>query len=127
MSDTPPSAIRRLFGFFWALVVIAYRLVLVLSLVVFGLVLWMALQGGPPIKVEENVALVVAPTGKLVERVDRDPSEALIENLSGEPPSQSALRDVITAFDRAATDKRITLAVLKLDGLTDAGLPQLDD
>src|SRR3546814_16194523 len=42
-------------------------------------------------------------------------------------PAQSSLRDLISAIEDAKTDARIPFAVLKLDGLTNAGLPQLQE
>src|SRR3546814_20957598 len=42
-------------------------------------------------------------------------------------PAQSSLRDLISAIEDAKTAARIPFAVLKLDGLTNAGLPQLQE
>lgn len=121
------SLLGRLFGFIWGLVVTAYRLVFILVFVIFGVLLWLAFQGGKPIQVEDNIALIVAPTGFLVEQTDQEPSQQLLEDLSGDPPSQSRLRDVIEALERGAEDRRISFAVVKLDGLFGAGLPQMEE
>ncbi|HUP92180.1 MAG TPA: signal peptide peptidase SppA [Solimonas sp.] len=121
------SFLGRLFGLLWNVVVVIYRVAFVVSLVVLGVLAWMAFQGGPPPRVESNVALVLAPTGALVEQADRDPGQELFENLSGEAPAQSTLRDLIEALHAAASDSRIAFAVLKLDAMEDAGLPQLEE
>ena len=127
MSNENKSVLGRLFGLIWAIAVFVYRAAFILALLVTAGLLWMLFQGGPPPRVEDNVALVLAPTGALVEQIDRDPGEELFENISGEAPSQSLLRELIESLEAGAKDKRIAFAVLKLDGLWEAGLPQLQE
>lgn len=117
----------RVFGFIWALAVGIYRVLFIAMLVISGLMLWALFHGGTPTRIEDNVALIIAPTGALVEQRDRDPSEVFIEELVSEAPAQTLARDVIQALETAANDSRIAFAVLKLDGLQDAGLPQLEE
>lgn len=121
------SLLGRLFQLVWNVVVGIYKLFIVLALVVSGLLLWFALREGPGVKIENNVALVVAPTGVLVDQVDRDPSQAFFEDVAGETSSQSTVRDMTRALENAADDTRIRFAVLKLDGLMGASLPQLTE
>ena len=121
------SLFGRVFGFIWTVAVSIYRLTVIVGLVIFAGLLWVAFQGGKPVKVENNIALVVAPTGFLVEQRDREPGQQFLEDLSGEPPSQSVLRDVVTALEEGAKDPRIAFAVIKLDGMVAAGLPQLQE
>lgn len=104
-----------------------YRLFFLLSLA-FGLFIgWMIYSGGAPVGVEDNVALVVAPSGALVESVDADPLQQALERFAGEPPKQTAVRDIVDALDRAREDDRISLAVLKLDQLSSAGIAAVDE
>lgn len=121
------SLLGRLFGLVWAVAIGIYRLFFILSFVVVGAVLWIALHGGSPVKIEDNVALVVAPTGVLVEQIDRDPGQEFVEELSGDQPKQTLVRDVTRSLEAAASDPRISLAVIKLEGLWSAGLPQLEE
>lgn len=121
------SWLRRVFGFVWSTVVTVYRVVIVLMIVASLLVTWVAIRGGTPPTVEDNVALVLWPTGALVESIDRDPGTAFIEDLSGEMPSQTLLRDLIEALDAAAGDPRIGVVVLKLDDLGSASLAQMQE
>lgn len=127
MSNEKPGLISRFFGLLWKIIVVGYRAALVLSFIIFGFVAWMALQGGKPVKVEDNVALIIAPTGFLVEQLDREPGQQFLEDVAGEPPSQSLLRDIVTALEEGAKDPKIAFAVLKLDGLSDSGLPQMEE
>ncbi len=121
------SFLGRLIGGLWSLItglsqiVIAAFLLLVLGGV------WFAFQGGSPAKMEENVALVIYPTGQLVDSSDADPAQRFFEELSGEPPAQTVLRDLTDALEKAAKDPRVPLAVLKLDSLFGAGLSQLQE
>ncbi|TXH03445.1 MAG: signal peptide peptidase SppA [Nevskiaceae bacterium] len=121
------SLLGRLGGWIWGLVSGLYKLLVVLSTIVVIGLLWLAFRGGTPVKVEDNVALVIAPTGALVEQLDHEPGRAFLENIAGDQPSQTLLRDLIEALEEGARDSRIRFAVLKLDGLTSASLPQLEE
>lgn len=121
------SFLGRLFGFIWSFAVGLYRVLFVCALLLLCFALWAGFRGGAPVRVEDNVALVIAPTGMLVEQVDRDPGQELIEQVAGQAPAQTLVRDVTGALERAATDPRIPFAVLKLDGLEEAGLAQLEE
>lgn len=129
MSDQPQkkSFLVRLLGGIWTLIVTIYRGLVILGFFIFLFFLWTAVQGGPARKVDDNVALVLWPSGALVDQLDSDPSQRLFEQLSGELPSQTLLRDLVDALEAAAEDDRIPLAVLKLDNLESAGMPQLEE
>ncbi|MFT4046926.1 MAG: signal peptide peptidase SppA [Solimonas sp.] len=127
MADKPRSVPGRLFHFLWMLVSGFLKLVAIVGVLGSLALVWFALRSGHATKVEDNMPLVLAPTGELVEQVDEDPGQRLLQNLNGAPPTQSSLRDLIDALEAARDDKRIPFAVLKLDGLTDAGLPQLEE
>lgn len=119
------SLIRRAFDFVWGAIMTFYKLLMILSVVVFIGVLWTAFNGGPTPTVEDNLALVVWPEGDLVDQLDSE--RRFVERLTREPPSQTLLRDLIQSLEAAATDSRITTAVLKLDTLGSAGMAQLDE
>jgi protease-4 len=127
MSETTRRPlIVRFFNGLWNVVVWGYRLVVIALLGLSLTLLWLTLgKGGGGATIENNVALVIAPTGELVEQVDQDPAQQFAEQFNGEPPSQTALGDVIEALDTAREDPRIPLAVLKLDHLDGAGMAQL--
>ena len=122
-----PSLLRRLFGFIWGFAVGVYRVLFIIGLVVIGVLVWGAFHGGAPVRIEDNIALIVAPSGSLVEQIDRDPGAELIEQWISDRPAETLVRDVTDALEAAASDPRITFAVLKLDGLYGAGLPQLEE
>ena len=121
------SLIRRVFGFIWGAVVLVYRAIVVISLLLSLLILYMMFTGGQPPAIEDNIALVVAPAGTLVDASDQDPAQRFFEELSGEGPSQTQVGDLVEAIDRAAEDDRISMIALKLDEMTAAGMAQVEE
>ena len=96
------SLLRRAFDLLWGAVVLLYRLTVIAVVVLVLGLLWLAFSGGPPVVVEDNVALVLAPSGILVEQVDVDPGQEIVESFSaGRPSSPPAAR-------RAAPGRRPT-------------------
>lgn len=120
--------IVRLFNGLWNLIVLGYRLI-VMAIVLTSLALlwfgWGHTRGTA--MVENNVALVLAPSGELVEQIDQDPTQQFAEEFNGDLPSQTRLRDLTDALDLARDDARISMAVIKLDNLEVAGLAQLEE
>lgn len=121
------SWIVRLFAGIWRVVEFIRRVLVTLIVLVIVLALWLAFSGGPQWAVEDNVALVWAPVGTLVEIVDEPPETALLQRIADQRPRQTRVRDLIKALEYAATDKRIPLVFLKLDELEDAGMAQLQE
>ena len=119
--------IARFFNGLWNVIVWGYRLIIIAMLMVSLSFFWFSFSGTRVTTVEDNVALVIAPSGELVEQIDQDPAQLFAEEFSGEPPSQTLLRDLIEALDTARTDARIPFAVVKLDNLDGAGLAQLEE
>lgn len=121
------SLLSRLFNGLWSLIVWGYRLVVIVLVIGFVAALWLGSRGGPPVVVEDNVALVLAPSGELVEQMDQEPGQRFAEEFAGDPPSQTLLRDLIEALDTAKDDPRIKLVALKLDEQGGTGLAQLEE
>ncbi|HVT37400.1 MAG TPA: signal peptide peptidase SppA, partial [Nevskiaceae bacterium] len=80
------SFLRRFFGGIWLLGVGIYRFFVLIGIVMLLVMVYGALRGGAPVKIENHVALVIAPTGALVEQVDKDPGAELFEQFSDQPP-----------------------------------------
>lgn len=121
------SLLGRLFGLLWAVVVGIYRLIVVALVLLMLGGLWLLLQGGPAPSMEDNVALVIYPSGQLVEARDEDPAQRFFEELAGDPPSQTPVRDLTDALEKGAEDPRVALAVLKLDQMWGAGFAQIQE
>jgi len=96
---------------------------LILLLVIFGVLLAGAV--GQPMAVPSSAALVINPTGTLVEQLEGSPLDRALADLNNQAPPQTLLREVTDSLDRAATDDRIKAVVLDLDGLQGGGLAKL--
>ena len=98
---------------------------LILLLMFFG-VLLAASQTEIPF-VPDRAALVLAPSGYLVEEYSGDPIERALAEATGEKRQETRLRDLVDVVDHARDDDRIQALVLELGGLDGAGLPMLQD
>lgn len=96
---------------------------LILLLAIFAVLLAGAV--GQPRAVPSTAALVINPTGILVEQLEGSPLDRAIADLNNQAPPQTLVRDVTDSLDRAATDDRIKVVVLDLDGLQGGGLAKL--
>lgn len=116
----------RLLGWAWRLVVGLYRLAVVVILIGGLAWLWLQWRGAPTVHVGHNVALVVHPYGHLVDQLT-DGGQQWLQQISGQPPVETSLRSLRKALDDAASDSRIRLAVLNLDDMDSASIPQLQE
>jgi len=80
----------------------------------------------PKVDIPDGSALVLAPSGDLVDkRTVIDPVSNFINGFAGIPlPDETLLQDVLDVIDAAADDDRIKLLVLDLDDLNQASLNQ---
>lgn len=93
-----------------------------------GFILFIIFSGPVRIQVPDTAALVLAPSGAIVEtRSEPDLTSML---LGGGAIQNTLLQDLLDALDRAATDPRITSLVLHLDdllGISPTHLETLED
>jgi protease IV len=84
-----------------------------------------ALHGSVP-RVPEQAALVVAPTGTLVEQLTGDPLSRAVAQARGEQHAETLLWDLTDAIRAAAKDSRIRVLVLNFDQMDGvAGQPTM--
>lgn len=121
-----PSLLGRIFSGIWRTVALIYALLFVLVLLVVPVGVYLAFFSGPQVAVDQETALVWAPTGTLVEQRSGSVG-SIVGSLVSQPQRESVVRDLIEALDRAADDDRIKLAFLKLDELGAAQPGQLQD
>ena len=77
-------------------------------------------------RIPEQAALVVAPTGTLVEQVSGDPVSRAVAQARGQSHAETLLWDLTDAIRAAAKDSRIRVLVLNFDHLDGvAGQPTL--
>ncbi|HEY6455240.1 MAG TPA: signal peptide peptidase SppA [Steroidobacteraceae bacterium] len=78
-----------------------------------------ALRGSVP-RVPEQAALVVAPTGILVEQLSGDPLSRAVAQARGQGHEETSLWDLVDCIRAAAKDSRIRVLVLNFDQMTGA-------
>lgn len=129
MSDTKkqrPGPIGRLLRFCWRLLDGSRRLAMNLLFLLVVVAVLVALFGEWRPQVPVGSALVLTPSGALVDQLSYvDPLTGL---LGGDQlPGETLLADLVRAVDRAADDDRIALLVLQLDAMESAGLSKLQE
>ena len=92
---------------------------LMVLLVIAGFVIG-ALRGSIP-RVPDQAALVVAPSGTLVEQLSGDPLTRAIAQARGTGHDETLLWDLVDAIRAAAHDPRIKVLVLNFDSMEGAG------
>lgn len=122
------SPVRRLFSFVGRVLTGLVKAVQVLVFLVFVVIILSALANlsGGAIKIPESAALVVAPSGQLVEQPEGEPLDrAFLQMQDGD--SQTVVRNIVDSLDYAAEDDRIKAVVLLPDFLEGGGLSKLQD
>ncbi len=101
------------------------RKVLHLLLLLFIFLLFFgALSDTPPL-LPQKTALVIKPTGAMVEQLAGNPYDRALAEMLGDAPQQTLVQDVIDALEFASSDDRITVVHLELSSLGSAGLDKL--
>lgn len=126
MEKERPGLIRRFFAGLWSLLDAIRRVLLNLMVLLFIVVLLVGLFAEEGPTVPDGGALIVNPTGELVDQMSYvDPLSNLLKGPN--IPPETRLRDVIKAIDAAALDKRIKLIVLETDSLEHGGLSKMEE
>lgn len=93
-------------------------------LLVLGVILFVLFAGPGPVRVPDTAALVVAPTGAIVEERDTPAIGAAL--LAGPTARNTVLQDLLDAIDRAVDDDRIASLVLHLDDMVAISPAQME-
>ena len=98
---------------------------LLLLLLIFGFLI-AALRGGVP-KIPARGALLIQPSGEIVEQRSGDPLTIAFNEARGSGSGETLLWDLTDALRAAAEDRRVAAVALQLDYLTGAGMPTLEE
>jgi protease-4 len=117
----------RLFYWLWKCLTTGF-LVITNLLVLLVLYFLLTTFFQPGIKVPENSALILAPSGDIVEKTSAiSPISRIINGFAGlSVPRETLLQDILDAIRSAAGDDRIRLIVLSLAEMENSSLNQLD-
>lgn len=96
---------------------------LLLLLLLFGVFVG-AMSAGQP-KLPKQGALLIQPTGALVEQLEGDPFDRALAEALGDAPLQTRVQDVVDALEYAKDDDRIKAVHLELSKLGGGSLDKL--
>ncbi|WP_206485891.1 signal peptide peptidase SppA [Thalassotalea sp. G2M2-11] len=124
-----PSAIKRIFQSIFQLLNVSRKIIVNLVFFTVLIILISALfSGEEPVIVPERAALVLDITGDIVEqKVEVAPMDALLNEAfdQKEQRPEVLLSDVLQVIERAKSDDRIQVLVLKLQHMKRAGITKL--
>lgn len=98
---------------------------LLLLLAIFGVVIGALLSGTP--RLPEKAALVIRPSGDLVEQLSGEPIQRALSEAQGSNDPQTLLWDLTTAIRASATDARIGALFIDTDDMDSAGQVKLEE
>src|ERR1700686_4274783 len=116
---------RFFYGLWRGLDVLRRCLHLLLLLALFGIVIGALRQATP--RLPQKAALVVRPSGAIVEQLSGQPIERVLNEAQGEGTPQTLLWDLTTAIRAAASDQRIVVLVIDTDDMGSAGQAKLEE
>lgn len=117
---------RFFYGLWRGLDVLRRLLHLALLLALLAIVLAAFGELVPP-RVPERAALILRPSGEIVEQLSGEPAERIFSETEGESSPQTLLWDLTTAIRAAANDRRIAALVIDTDELNSAGQVKLEE
>ncbi|MBR9727210.1 signal peptide peptidase SppA [Shewanella intestini] len=123
-----PSFLKRLFSIIWMIINVFRQIIVnVIFFSVLIVLVIVLMVGDDEINLENNSALVLNLSGKIVEQKSYvDPVEALISQSSkNNPDGEILLSDIIYAVNNATHDKHINTIVLDLAQLRSAGISKM--
>jgi protease-4 len=96
---------------------------LIILLSIFGFIILAVSERGVPIP--ESAALILAPSGFIVEQLEGDPWERALAEVEGDGVRQTLVTDITDSLEAAIGDDRIKAVVLDLNRLEGGGLSKL--
>ncbi len=125
MAEQQPNILFRFIRGIWLGVDFSRRLVMNGIFVLLLLLFIAALSAGGSKSLGEHTALVIAPSGAIVEQYSISPADRAAAQFSGDEVRETQLRDLLAAIDGAAKDSRIDRIVLETDRVSGAGMSTL--
>lgn len=118
------ASFKKIFSILWSGVDGVRKVLhLVILLFIFSIVL-SALSSQAPV-MPAKAALVIRPTGSLVDQLAGDPYDRALQELFGEDNPQTLVQDVVDGLNYAKDDGRIKAVVLDLSAMPGGGLSKL--
>jgi protease IV len=122
----PRGFLRRCFSGIGATITFSRNLVMNTIFILCLIILLVAIGSSAPKPLPEKFALQIAPSGILVDqRSYMDTASLLLKDENEE--SETLVRDMVDAINRAASDPRIASIVLELGGLDGGGITKMSE
>jgi protease-4 len=120
------SFISRFFIGIWRVIDGARKLVLnLVFLLILFFVVMAIVDSGEPLVIKPDTTLVLRPYGDVVEQYSGTPMDYILMQATDGSRSETRLRDLVAAIDRAADDSRIVRLVIDPTYLRSAGMASL--
>lgn len=122
------SALARGWSGFWRFVDGTRRVLvnLVFLVLLVLIIVWLS-SAGDQVVLEPGTALVLRPTGMVVEEFSGDPLDRAIQQATMAEPEETRLRDMLQAIHMAASDDAISMLVIEPDRIWGIGLASLKE
>ena len=120
---------RFLFGFFrslWHGLDVFRRVLHLLLLLLLLFLAWAAVRGSVP-RLPEHGALVLRPSGQLVEQLAGEPLARALNEAQGQGSPETLVWDLTRAIRTAAQDSRVGAILIDTDDLEGGGLAKLEE
>jgi protease-4 len=122
----PRGFFRRFFGGIGSIFTFCRNTVMNIFFIIFFVVLIVLIGSSAPKPLPAKFALRIAPSGVLVDqRSYIDTASLLLKDEKEE--SETLVRDIVDAINRAADDKRVNTIVLELDSLRGGGITKMSE
>lgn len=116
-----PNAFWRFLTGAWQALEFTRNLVFNLFFLFLLILLLIAMFSGGPKRIQANTALVLNPSGAIVEQFSANPVDRAIASAMGQELPETQLRDVIRVLEAAAKDDKIQRVLLVTDDITGMG------
>jgi protease-4 len=123
--DKQPGIIGRVFRGIWRPFDIVRRVLHLILLLLIFIFIFASMVGNAPKPMVDPAALVLTPSGKLVEELSGDAIERAFAEAQGAPVLETTVKDLLDTIKAAKNDDKIPLMVLNLDELSGGGISKM--
>lgn len=116
-SKQPNILVRLWLGFWRGVTAVRMATFNIVFLLVLALIIGAIVRSGDKLTIENDTTLVLNPQGFIVEELAGSPIERALNEALGQGASETRLRDILTALERAAEDDRITQVLIATEDL----------
>jgi len=126
-SPKKPGSVRRFFSTLGSVITWTRNTIVNVVFIIFFLMLLAAIGSNAPQPLPESFALRVAPSGILVDQLTHVDAASLLFKDEDAQDSETLVRDLVEAINKAATDSRVTSLVLEPGNLVGGGISKMNE